>query len=454
MTIFTPADHLNRLAKRAMDSGAADSVEAAMAALRGYRLTIDFAPDGGSEATDQVALLTAIVLARRVFLGGVSVSGPLDGVLLTRVGEGQFLREAVIALGATVGSPIPRTPSLAIGGGARQNVSSFAVRAVYAGWRGGIVPAHRDPPFESGAPATPLAAMLAAAFGVNEAFLHIADDSRVAGRRSVGLSLWDPVVDWLAPATEPRLRFLPSRLWLIGLGHLGQAYLWALGLLPYTDTSALHLILQDTDIVTPSTESTSILTNSSMIRQRKTRTTAAWAEQRGFMTTLTERPFDAHTIRGSDEPAVALCGVDNAEARRCLDRTGFDFVVEAGLGRGHRDFRSILVHTLPGDLSCRELWPEPAPASSFAVEQAPAYRRLLDEKAVDQCGVIILAGKAVGAPFVGAVAATLVVSEVLRLLQGGAVHKLIDLNLVDPAYRKVLINPREFGSLNPGFVEV
>ena len=28
------------------------------------------------------------------------------------------------------------------------------------------------------------------------------------------------------------------RLWLIGLGHLGQAYLWALGLLPYLEPAS------------------------------------------------------------------------------------------------------------------------------------------------------------------------------------------------------------------------
>ena len=52
--------------------------------------------------------------------------------------------------------------------------------------------------------------------------------SAVAGRRTVGLSLWNPAptCDWLAAAgAEPALSLLPSRLWLIGLGHLGQAYL-------------------------------------------------------------------------------------------------------------------------------------------------------------------------------------------------------------------------------------
>jgi hypothetical protein len=37
----------------------------------------------------------------------------------------------------------------------------------------------------------------------------------------------------------------------------------------------------------------------------------------------------------------------------------------------------------------------------------------------DRCGVTLLAGRAAGAPFVGAVAANLVVTELPRLLHGG-----------------------------------
>jgi hypothetical protein len=46
---------------------------------------------------------------------------------------------------------------------------------------------------------------------------------------------------------------------------------------------------------------------------------------------------------------------------------------------------------------------------------------------LDRCGVTLLAGKAVGAPFVGAVAATLAVSELLRLLQAVPCMSLLTL---------------------------
>ena len=142
----------------------------------------------------------------------------------------------------------------------------------------------------------PLAPMLAAALAVNEAFLFARQETPAAGRRMLGLSLWrpDPLSDWLVrEENEPALRFLPSRLWLIGLGHLGQAYLWALGLLPYPKPSGLELVLQDVDVITPSTESTSILSNANLVGQKKTRAMAAWAENRGFEGPSTS-VFSAH----------------------------------------------------------------------------------------------------------------------------------------------------------------
>lgn len=65
------------------------------------------------------------------------------------------------------------------------------------------------------------------------------------------------------------LTYLPSRLWHIGLGHLGQAYLWGLGLLPYRNPAEVALVLQSIDVVTDSTESTSILSDSTIVGKKR-----------------------------------------------------------------------------------------------------------------------------------------------------------------------------------------
>ena len=454
MTAFTAADKLHRLVKHALDSGAAASIAEAEALFAGYRLALRIGEDAARDRHHQAALLTAVALARRVFLGGVSVAPLPDTPLLAPLPFGVTLADAVAGLGGSIAEPAAGTPVIEIGGAPSGRRAPFHVRAVFAGWRGGIVPAPADAA-PMPAPVMALAPMLAAALAVNEAFLYVSGHTGVAGRRAVGLSLWDPApaCDWLADTrTEPALSLLPTRLWLIGLGHLGQAYLWALGLLPFAHPQDLSLILQDIDIITPSTESTSILSDATLINIKKTRAMAAWAECRGFTTAIQERLFDASFRRQDDEPAVALCGLDNGAGRQALDQVGFDFVVEAGLGRGHRDFRALRLHTLPASRPAAQIWR--GAQADDQVEDRPAYKGMLASGALDRCGVTLLAGKAVGAPFVGAAAATLAISEVLRLLHGGAVHELIDLDLKAPEYRSAVLTQQDFGALNPGYVPV
>jgi hypothetical protein len=454
MTVFTAADRLHRLVKHALDSGAAASIAEAEALFAGYRISLRIGEEAARDRHHQAALLSAVALARRVFLGGVTVAPLPDTPLAVPLRFGSTLAEAIVGLGAGIGEAQAGTPVIEIGGVPSARRAPFHVRAVFAGWRGGIVPAPAEAA-PTPAPVMALAPMLAAALAVNEAFLYVSGHADVAGRRAVGVSLWNPApgCDWLGDTvTEPALSLLPARLWLIGLGHLGQAYLWGLGLLPFAHPQDLSLVLQDIDIITPSTESTSILSDSTLINIKKTRAMAAWAERRGFATAVHERRFDAAFRRQDDEPVVALCGLDNGVGRQALDQVGFDFVVEAGLGRGHRDFRAIRLHTLPASRPASRIWR--SVQADDEIEDRPAYMGMLASGALDRCGVTLLAGKAVGAPFVGAVAAALALSEVLRLLHGGTVHELIDLDLKAPEYRSAVPTSRDFSTLNPGYVPV
>ena len=451
MTAQISADSLHRLIKHAIDSGATASVAEAEALFRGYRLRVEIDPADVSDPVQQAALLTTVTLGRRVFLGGVTVTGPLEAPLMLAIPFGRTLGEAVEALGVTLGDVAGETPTIVIGGGVRERQAGFCVRTAAVGWRGGILPVHSalQP---GGEGAMPLSGMLAAGLAVNEAFLFVNGGMPAAGRRALGLSLWRPgrEVDWLQPdESEPALTYLPSRLWLIGLGHLGQAYLWGLGLLPYHDPADVMLVLQDIDVITESTESTSILTDAAMIGRKKTRAMATWAERRGFATSLQERMFAADFMRQAEEPAVALCGLDNGAGRQALDQVGFDFVVEAGLGRGHRDFRAMRLHVLPGRRAAPDIWKQTREGEK--VEDRPAYTKLMEDGVLDRCGMTLLAGKAVGAPFVGSIAATLALSEVLRLLHGGTVYQLIDIDLLSLDQRLASQHPNDFADINPGF---
>ena len=79
-----------------------------------------------------------------------------------------------------------------------------------------------------------------------------------------------------------------------------------------------------------------------------------------------------------------------------LDQVGFEFIVEAGLGRGHRDFRAVRLHTLPASRPATQIWR--AESAGEQVDDRPAHTRMLKTGELDRCGVTLLAGKAVGAP--------------------------------------------------------
>src|SRR5713101_2943024 len=86
--------------------------------------------------------------------------------------------------------------------------------------------------------------------------------------------------------------------------------------------------------------------------------------------------------------------------------------------------------------------------------QQPGYLKMFKDGDLDRCGITLLAGKAVGAPFVGGVATCLVLSEVLRLLHGGIVHQVVVLDLQGVEHRSVVPHSLDFSGLNPGYIDV
>ncbi|MGI8546809.1 MAG: ThiF family adenylyltransferase [Gemmatimonadaceae bacterium] len=459
-----PGDELHRVVKLAMDSGEAATVEEAMARFKGYRVGIRVGRHVARSPSLQAAVLTAVNTARRCFLGGVEVAGALDAPLLLPWPTCRTLGDAVHQLQGRVGTSLsPEIPCIQIGDAAKSSIEAddvlrrrFAVRATFDGWSGGVVPLASNLRLGEHQECTP-AGVLAGALAVSEAFQFVRGGNPAAGRRDVGLSLWrpEPEVSWLeSDALGPALDLLPCRLWLIGLGHLGQAYLWTLGLLPYADPAAVELMLQDFDTLTPANDSTSPLTTRALVGQKKARAMAAWCETRGFRSVITERRFSRDFRIASDEPQVALAGVDNALARSALEDAGFARVIEAGLGNGTTEYLAFQLHTFPGPQTARARWGralEAASPSRLLVN--PAYAALA-RAGVDECGLTLLAGRSVGASFVGTAAATLVVAEAMRQVMGGPEYSLIDGSLRTPARRTAVPHERGSAAFNPGYTRV
>lgn len=414
-------DHtrLHRTAKYFIDSGQVETVEAALDVLRGFGFSIHAGAELGQSEAHQIALLTLVNLARRTFLGGVEVTGVSDFPLLVPLVRGGTLSEAVQRLGGSVVTHAGASRPAALIGTCGTGRHTVSWQLTWSGWRGGVIPAREQRRLSEDA-GNLLAPAVAAAVCAAELFAWHAREHTMAGRRSAGLSLWRPGADWLVgdPA-EPALAYLPSRLWLIGLGNLGQAFAWLLACLPYADRGQVELVLQDFDRIAESNDSTSLLSSIEAVGRKKTREVGAWLEAAGFQTAFEERRFGEWTRRASHEPGVALCGVDNALARAALEDAGFELVVEAGLGAGPQAFRSIALHTFPSSRCAADIWSKQVSDDvPDSMERMPAYQKLKRD-GMDACGLTQLASRTVGVPFVGLMAGCLAVSELLRRLNGG-----------------------------------
>jgi len=453
MTLHIPTpDTLSRAVKMALDTGEVATVEAAHALFAGYRLAVFVSSEVAASSAHQAALLTIVNTGRRAFLGGVHVAGDLSAPLRVPLpGLGATLGDAVVRLGGRPVAVLPvDAPNLRLGGGSvPAGAREAPLQVTFAHWQGGVVPLG-----EGERLAEPHAAVLGAALGgalaVGEAFQQVRGNP-MAGRREAGLSLWRAGQPW-REAAGPPAAIAPSRLWLIGLGHLGQAYLWVLGLLPYADPAAVELTLQDFDRLTAANDSTSVLTRLDLAGRRKTREMAAWAETRGFMVRMVERRFDGDVRLQPDDPRVALSGVDNLAARAALEDAGFDLVVEAGLGAGPQEYLAMRLHTFPATVSARRRWGGDPGAAAAPPPQGAAYADL-GRRGLARCGLVELASRTVGAPFVGVVAATLVIAEVMRRLAGGPGLEILDLTLRDLGARQAVSGP-QLARFNPGFADL
>jgi hypothetical protein len=220
-----------------------------------------------------------------------------------------------------------------------------------------------------------------------------------------------------------------------------------LAALPYRDARDVDLVLQDYDCFAQSNDSTSVLTQQEMIGRRKTRAVAEWLDRRGFNTIVEERRFSQFTHRSPQEPAVALCGVDNSHARAALEQADFELVVESGLGAGTNSFKNFSLHTFPSSLSAAKLWSIGNGAPVPDVRSMPAYDPSRHSQ-LDECGLAQLASRTVGIPFVGLTAAALAIAELLRRLHGGPALELISGSmsaLEDIETSFVACGPYEFG---------
>jgi len=435
--------NLSRISKLLVDTDEMPVAEA-QARRERFTVTLQCGPDICQSRTLMLSFLTAATIASRCFPGAVKV------VLDRAVAESNIALLPLIkvsfaaALTDIVGTrnlrfsedSEPRGKVLLFG-----DAPSFgdALRVTFDGWIAQVGPAAAVRRLAE-RPHCALAGVLAGSLAVSEVFLSFAELNIEATRRTVGLSLWRPDLFYGdAEAQGPQVEVLPRELWILGLGHLGNSYLWSLAALPYAEPELVEIYLNDFDKVEAENFETGVIFTSDDEDHFKTRVCSSWLETRGFRTRMIERPFgsDSRCRTGGlqSEPRLALCGFDSNPARRMLPTANFAHVIESGLGGTKHNFETISFHTLPNPRVAEELWPDPSPEEQerqrAELERIARENRAYEELGGDICGRTELAGKSVAVPFVGVTAATLVLAEAIRLLHDGPSYSDIKLSLSD-----------------------
>jgi len=434
MTTTIAPGQLSRIDKLLLDRDTADPAESCRRRTdRGLGIAVG---DDVRRSFDlQLALLTAVNLSVRTFGGACTVftSGDLAGSRnLVPVALGVTLRDAIQELGGkveTVAGVQGDRPYLLLG---NADPIGRALRVTFDGWRLAVGPA-ADLARLPERSYCPLTSTAAAAIGVEEIFAEFAGISIAATRRVVILSLWRPDVSPGDPAGvgEP-LAEIPNQLAVFGLGHLGQAYLWAYVALRHSDPAKATIAICDDDLLELPNLETGAIATRDRVGRLKTRMAMYWLEARQIQTRLMERRIDRNFRRVDEDPVIALSGFDDNHARRWLAEAGFTTVFDSGLGGEASNFDTISFRTWPNTRTAAELWPiesEEEIAARDARRKKIIQQGGYDTLEEDECGRLLLAGKSVAVPFVGAFAACIVLAELLKVINGGPTYEEIKLRL-------------------------
>ncbi len=374
----------------------------AQARLRTLRLEIVIGSDATSTAA-HAAALTAVSVGRRSFVGGVRVVGSVSQASNSPLPiAGDTLAQKFERVGA---SAFEEVPTCRIGIGSFE--TRDAVPTFLPWWDGWIAGVRAAQTFESGDSQNPLSGVAAGALAVGAAF----ELARGRPQIPADVNLWG-----MKSAPKFGEVFLPNALWIIGLGNLGQAFLWALASLPYEEPSKVSLMLQDDDRVSPENWATSVLVTNEMYGTLKGKIAEKWAEERGFDPRRVDRRLGPLDRRIDGEPLLAISALDNFEARRNLAAIGFASIVDAGLGRTIDDFDKFAVRVFDQSRPIdRYFAKQPDAKPSVRLHEA-AYERL--EQEIGRCGAAEIRGASVAAPYVNAVAATMALSRAIALASG------------------------------------
>lgn len=394
-------------------------------------------------AAGQAAALTAMVAASKTFRHVTLVCPndvPLQGSPLKVVS----LVQAAKLLGVLVAQEQSSnfTHAIFIGPG-QVGAVPFEVHCWWDGWLAGVRNRFDWEPV--GASWHPIAGSFAAAQAVREVFAQVCG-KRGRITRSSSISLWEPWSTIEQAESGPSEIHLVNNIALVGLGHLGQGFLWNLLLLPIQGD---QILIWDYQYTAEENIGTGVLTVPSDVGTRKTRVANRWLEAHGWKTALMEQKFTAGQKWSSESPSLVVSALDSPTPRRWILDADYPLMIDLGVGHGASDFEYGQLRMLPNGAT--DSWTNTEKQKSVEdMLRRPAYAQM-----ADQCGAFALANSSVAVPYVGLAMGALAVSQLLRHGAMRSTRKVLQIELSAPDMASVGGEvPEPAGSLGSCSIEL
>jgi hypothetical protein len=207
----------------------------------------------------------------------------------------------------------------------------------------------------------------------------------------------------------------------------------------------MELVLQDDQNAGEENEATGMLTRGNYIGRRKARIAAAWFDRPGWSTRLIERRHYGDMPVLDTDPSIVITSLDVPEARLLIARSGFEYMIDAGIGHGPVDFESLQIRILQRGVDPSSFWSSPErPKNVDRILEQEAYRA--QEGQSGRCGTRTLANASVSVPFVGAAVGALTIVQAIRLASMQTTAQMMQMELGTPGMAIV-------GAVNPVPVE-
>lgn len=379
----------------------------------------------------QLAFITSVNIASRVFLGEVKCILPSNTVNLLKI-QAENFNDLVQFYGGTITNEEPTREDFKILFG----ISCFdnlCVEATFSGWRGGVnFYGNERISFPDISSRVSLGAVASASLAVYQAFSKVYNINDSEMNLNYGISLWNlnSERDWYKNENEgPDKPNLPRNVWSLGLGHLGQAYLWTLGLMPYKNPKDAQILLQDKDVVGIENIGSQVLCFERNVEKPKTRPCMEFLEALDFKTQIIEKPFVEGDCKQEwcELYPFILNGVDNVKTRKSIDKSSFKLFLDGATNGKYELFDSFTMRNISlNQKEQDEIWR--LKEDGEVILHKNLYE-IYEKK--HACGQLTNIG--ISTPFVGLFSSTILVAELVRSLNQGMSYYVVSLQMRDLA---------------------